>query len=116
LRTLWLALMASCLANTTALAAPLEATQIKDAAIKACKAKSSLVNPSVLKPSTHFPEPDEVVAVFIQGTKSPPSMKDQAGAELCLYSPQTKTARLAEWDAMARTKNQRLPVKSPGEF
>jgi hypothetical protein len=108
--------MASSLANTTALAAPLGETQIKDAAVQACKAKSSLVNPSVLTSSTHFPEPDQVIALFIQGTKPPPSMKDQAGAELCLYSPQTKTARLAEWDAMAKTKNQRLPVKASGDF
>ena len=97
-------------------AAPVGKTQIIEAAIKECIGLTSLINPSVLRSSAFFPEPDGVVAVLIQGIKPPPSMKNQVGAELCLYSLHEKTARVANWDALARSKDLPTYIRLPSNL
>lgn len=97
-------------------AASVGKTQIIEAAIKECKGLTSLINPSALGSSAFFPEPDGVVAVLIQGIKPPPSMKNQVGAELCLYSLHEKTARLANWDALARSKDLPTYIRPPSNL
>ena len=97
-------------------AAPVSKDQIDEVAIKGCRLVTSLLNPSILKPSAYFPEPDEIVAVLIQGTKPPPAMKNQRGAELCLYSVRTQSAHLAPWQLMENFKRSTRPVSSSKEF
>ena len=97
-------------------AAPVGKTQVIEAAIKECIGLTSLINPSVLRSSAFFPEPDGVVAVLTQGIKPPPPMKNQVGAELCLYSLHEKTARVANWDALARSKGLPTYIRLPSNL
>jgi hypothetical protein len=97
-------------------AGPASKEQVNEEAIKACRLVTNLVNPSILKSSAYFPAPDEVVAFLVQGMKPPPSMKNQLGAELCLYSLRTKSAHLAAWDVMANFKRAPTPTPSAKEF
>lgn len=97
-------------------AAPNETRQSTNAAVTACKAISKLLKPSFSRTQAHFLDSEEIFAILVRGIKPPPSMKDQSGAELCLYYSYTKRARLADWDEMVTSKKWPRPIKAPTDL